>query len=618
MSNKHKMKVVQRAVVGTKTSRRRRRPASASATRARSTSNHRTKSADRYNVVGNTAEDNRLSNNIHAIELHLQRLHEECMYLEAAKVQEELQKLKSQRHAQNTTYWVERHDKTIAGLRQQRENLFSDAQRRMDQQLKQMEDALERDQLDMSERHSFEIKVLRSNLENNELDRNRTERPGSPSQKFSGKVLALLEKEKRLARSRFYERASKARKDAEKLMAIENEGRKLSDYRLRQGKLSRLVISHQEETTALQANFEHSRRRLVAECRTDQKRITVRVRKTRSDLSRARSLRVAMGTSSSPVLKDAATKASSMAEESALTLPMTASPLRKSRGVGNGSGGSGGGSNGSSNNRKITRPRSAHPLTRAIIGNNSSSNKNAFKKNRMRPSTAPSKRGGRSQRSRPSSSEGIVEDRDMGNRKEKSLDGLEREEGNGCIGPEKGEKGSTNTTNNTMTETMLLVKEDEEMNERNSNARNRNRNDENDENEDRNEMNDVEELNVPRRRRRRRRRRPKSASSSSGGWKRRQGGFQKKKLKPCWWCGECDGHIGHSSGVSIPSTSNPNKGTGHFCSWECGSSYVFKYFPIQDRWLSDLLIQDNAGYLVRKSKRPHRRLQGPGIPSINI
>jgi hypothetical protein len=45
---------------------------------------------------------------------------------------------------------------------------------------------------------------------------------------------------------------------------------------------------------------------------------------------------------------------------------------------------------------------------------------------------------------------------------------------------------------------------------------------------------------------------------------------------------------------------------------------VFKYFPIQDRWISDLLIQDTAGYLVRKSKRAHKRPQGPGIPSMDM
>jgi hypothetical protein len=589
---REKMQVVQRAVVTTRR-RRRRRPASAIDTRTRPTSNSRraksagrSRSKDRDHQKGelsgfeNTAEDHLLASNIHAIESHLQRLHEECMYLEAAKVQEELQKLKAQRHSQNTTYWVERHDRTIAGLRQQRERLFSNAQQRMDGQLRQMQSKLERDQREMAERQEMEIKVLRTALDLSEKERNRTQRPGSPSQKFSGKVLSLLEKEKRLARGRFYERAAKARKDAEKMMAVENEGRKLNDYRLRQGKLSRLVVQHREEKIALQGNFEHKRRKLVAECRTDQNRISVRVRKTRSDLSRARSLRVAMATSSSPVLLDAAKKASSHAEESAATLPLTASPLRRDRSI------SGGGPNSSSSTTKMIRPRSAHPLTRALLsdksssssGNSGNSHRKKSHQKRTRPSTAPSKRGGRH---RPISAAAAAAAMGCG-------DGDNDGDGNE---PEKAN----------MSEAMLHVEEDER------------------ESELRGEM-DADELDpsslrrsANRSTRRRRRRRPKSAS----GWRRRSAS-KKKVLKQCWWCGECDGHIPKTGGVAVPSSSNPNKGTGNFCSWECASSYVFKYFPIQDRWLSDLLIQDTAGFLVRKSTRPHRRLQGPGIPSINI
>ena len=109
------------------------------------------------------------------------------------------------------------------------------------------------------------------------------------------------------------------------------------------------------------------------------------------------------------------------------------------------------------------------------------------------------------------------------------------------------------------------------------------------------------------------RRRPKSA----GRWRKRTN-KKKKSKQVCWWCSESDGHIRESGGVAVPSSSNPNKGTGCFCSWECASSHVFKYFPIQDRWISDLLIQDTAGYLVRKSKRPHKRPQGPGIPSMDM
>ena len=82
------------------------------------------------------------------------------------------------------------------------------------------------------------------------------------------------------------------------------------------------------------------------------------------------------------------------------------------------------------------------------------------------------------------------------------------------------------------------------------------------------------------------------------------------------WCGESDGHIARTGGLSIPNPSRPSQGTGCFCSWECASSHVFKYFPIQDRWIAELLIQDAAGYFVRRSTRANNRPQGPGVPSI--
>ena len=581
------MAVVQRRDVQ-RPSRRRRRPASASA----STSSRTSSSYE------NTPEDQLLSSNIRAIELHLQRLHEECMYLEAAKVQEELQKLKAQRHVQNTTYWVQRHDKTIAGLRQQREHLFSDAQQRMDLQLRQAQEELEDNKRSMTERHVTESKRLKNTLEINEQDRNRTDRPGSPSQKFSGKVLALLEKEKRLARSRFYERAAKARKDAELLMAIENEDRKLNDYRMRQGKLSRLVITHQEERLALQANFEHERRKMVANCRIDQKRITVRVRKTRSDLSRARSLRVAMGTSSSPVLSIAAEKASMKGEQSAATLPLTASPLRS------GSSGSSGASSPS------TRPRSALPLSRSSKSSKSSSSRRPQSANssgsrnnrrRARPSTAPSKRRGLPSHNHNHAAATAPEAMSLLDENSETVLNDDVEE----LNPSQTSK--------------MERSENVESAENRSNYNHRNHERIKPERRSRsaagNERNERSERNGRNGSRSRRRRRPKSA----GGRSKKRTTNKKTQFKSvCWWCSESDGHIANSGGVSVPSASNPRKGTGVFCSWECAASHVFKYFPIQDRWISDLLIQDTAGYLVRKSKRLHKRPQGPGIPSIDM
>jgi len=603
---KHKMAVVQRSSL---TSRRRQRPASASSTRATRTPDH---------THENSKQDARLSSNIRAIEVHLQHLHEECMYLEAAKVQEELQKLKAQRHSQNTTYWVERHDKTIAGLRQQRKNLFSDAQQRMDLQLRQAHDELARSKEEMRQRHTREIQILRHNIEQEQLDRNRTHRPNSPSQKFSGKVLALLEKEKRLARSRFYERASKARKDAEKQMAVENEDRKLNDYRTRQGKLSKCITAHKEERLALQSNFEHERRKLVAHCRTDQKRITVRVRKTRSDLSRARSLRVAMGTSSSPVLSEAATKASMYGERSAATLPMTASPLRFKAAT------SGGGD-------RRARPRSAHPQSRSSSTSHVVAKKhggrrrnrpqsahsggNGDTRRRARPSTAPSKRRG--QRGTAAESMLLVENDPVGStvvetQEEKATEGKQEEKGEEKKKEREGlaamaEEEDEETKNNQESR----VEDDvEELDPSHTLAM------------ERSYLNDSRRAPDRRsqsagrsrlRSKSKSRRRPKSA----GRWRKRTN-HKKKAKQVCWWCSETDGHIHESGGVAVPSSSNPNKGTGCFCSWECASSHVFKYFPIQDRWISDLLIQDTAGYLVRKSKRAHKRPQGPGIPSMDM
>jgi hypothetical protein len=542
-------------------------------------------------TTSNSLEEERLSSNIRAIELHLERLHEECMYLEAAKVQEELQKLKAERHAQNTTYWVDRHDKTIAGLRQQRELLFSAAQQRMDIQLREVHKRLETDKREMQRRHAMEIQTLRKSIEMHELERNRTTRPNSPSQKFSGKVLALLEKEKRLARSRFYERAAKARKDAEKLMAIENENRKLSDFRLRQGKLSKLVNTHKEERIALQSNFEHERRKLVANCRRDQKRITVRVRKTRSDLSRARSLRVAMGTSSSPVLFDAAEKASRKGEQSAATLPLTASPLRNDRTRSTETGSR----SGSPTNSGRARPRSAHSSRRkkrpsSAYGGNSKKREGLL----VRPSTAPPKR--RSTNTTIANS----------------------------IAPAEGEKVRVAVGANAPVDTTPVnaapadEKVEEERIEKEDVEEIHEDNEGNEEDDDYQNRKGYHRINKSTKANRRsksagRRRRPKSAG---GRWR---GGRRRRKNKiSCWWCSESDGHISKSGGVSIPSSSNPRKGTGKFCSWECASSHVFKYFPIQDRWISDLLIQDAAGYLVRKSTRPHRRPQGPGIPSMDM
>ena len=88
----------------------------------------------------------------------------------------------------------------------------------------------------------------------------------------------------------------------------------------------------------------------------------------------------------------------------------------------------------------------------------------------------------------------------------------------------------------------------------------------------------------------------------------------------CWWCGQYSGFIDRAGGggVGIPNPARPRESTGSFCCWECASSYVYKYFPIQKRWLADLLVQDKAGYFVRRSTRAHARLQGPGIPSIDM
>jgi len=524
------------------------------------------------------------------------------MYLEAAKVQEELQKLKAQRHSQNTTYWVERHDRTIASLRGQRESLFSVAQQRMDGLLRRAESKVKRDRSEMKKRHVSELTVLRKSIERSEAERNRTSRPGSPSQKFSGKVLALLEKEKRLARGRFYERAARARKDAEKLMAGENEERKLNDFRLRQGKMSRLVMQHKEEELALQSNFEHNRRKLVAECREGQSLITVRVRKARSDLSRARSLRVAMATSSSPVLSDAAIKASIKGESSAANLPLAVSLSGKSS---------------PSQRAASSRPKSAHPLTRSITGGSGggsgsgsggSGGDDDRHRRRARPSTAPSTRRSNSRAvPRSSETETMLQPPSYHEMAVEVVDQV--------LSPK------SNETREEREDDELMIENDDDYNDDDVDAR----------------LDDVEELDDTKFRRRERarsgrsgrraqsagrRRRPASGGgrpSFRGGGKIKSRRERKKKSKPCWWCGECDGHIAKSGvGVAVPSASNPVKGTGNFCSWECASCYVFKYFPPQDRWLSDLLIQDTAGYLVRKSKRPHRRPQGPGIPSIGI
>ena len=119
-------------------------------------------------------------------------------------------------------------------------------------------------------------------------------------------------------------------------------------------------------------------------------------------------------------------------------------------------------------------------------------------------------------------------------------------------------------------------------------------------------------------------RRGAGAGAGAGGFgrrrRRRKGKRKKKKKRPlkrtCTWCGEHDGHLERMGGLAIPNPSRPSQGTGCFCSWECASSHVFKYFPIQDRWIAELLIQDAAGYFVKRSKRANNRLQGPGIPGI--
>ena len=492
--------------------------------------------------------DKQLSANIRAIEAHLEHLHDERMYLEAAKVQEELEKLKAQRHEQSTTYWVKRHERTISGLREQREGLFASAGKLLTEKLKIAQEVYNADISELKDRHHRELQLLQGALSLGVAGvgssysggsgrrasgpgmNNATEDVGAStakasglnaasSPKYSAKVLSLLTSEKRLARGRMYARAAKAREDAEKLMALERDEQAKAEFKVRQGKISRLRLQHKQEEQTLRERFENQRRRLVSECRNDQKLISVRVRKTRSELSRARNLRVAMTTSSSPVLSKAALKASIRGERAAAELPISASPERvKSPG-----------------NHGRVRPKSALSSSRRRLDHAKTSG--------ARPGSAPMRRNINAQ---------------------ESLFTVVSDGSNKVSRP-----GSRSTSQRPW-----------------SSASNRSLTN--------------RRAKVGKRRRKKNRKMSEKSKSSQ---------------KTCFWCGESDGHIARIGGLSIPNPSRPREGTGCFCSWECATSYVFKYFPIQDRYMAELLIQDAAGFLVRRSTRPHNRLQGPGIPS---
>ena len=304
--------------------RRRRRPQSSTPTPGAA------KKGVRELIEQQQGVDAQLSDNIAAIETHLSHLHDNNMYLEAARVQEELKQLKAQRHDQSTAYWVERHEKTISELRNQREGLFARAGKLLTDKLRVAQTVYEEDMRELKDRHQRELKLLTGALALGSAGAGSSYSGGSgrrspgpdvstsgtgnkmapalnaaASPKYSSKVLSLLTSEKRLAKRRMYIRAAKARADAEKLMEAERAEQAKADYKVRQGKISRLRLQHKHEEKTLRERFENQRRRLVAECRNDQKLISVRVRKTRSELSRARSLRVAMTTSSSPVLSEA-------------------------------------------------------------------------------------------------------------------------------------------------------------------------------------------------------------------------------------------------------------------------------------------------------------------------
>ena len=104
--------------------------------------------------------DAQLGENISAIERHLARLHDERMYLEAAAVQEELKALKAQRHDQSTAYWVKRHERTISGLREQREGLFATAGRLLTDKLAVAQACYEEDMGHLKDRHRRELQLL--------------------------------------------------------------------------------------------------------------------------------------------------------------------------------------------------------------------------------------------------------------------------------------------------------------------------------------------------------------------------------------------------------------------------------------------------------------------------
>jgi hypothetical protein len=290
-----------------------------------------------------------LGRNIKDITGHLEELQQRGMYMEAAKVRDELARLKSSFRDEESQKWIHRHTRSLGKLPLNERAVKRQIEASWKEAAEEHAAKMRQTTQEMAERQEAEVVLFRDAI----LREQRSKAP-----KFSPALIQMQEMEKTLAKTHQYEAAKKLRAEIEK-----NVKRELLELDQRlldraEARIRRLRAQHRREREILVEKSAMVLDHMMARRDKELEMTKVRFRAATHELEHALSLQIASNRKGAASVKEAALGASRRGEAAAAA---AATFTGKAGGAKGGRDGGGGGGSGGPSRRRGGSGTAARP-----------------------------------------------------------------------------------------------------------------------------------------------------------------------------------------------------------------------------------------------------------------
>ena len=246
-----------------------------------------------------------LGRNIKDITGHLEELQQRGMYMEAAKVRDELARLKSSFRDEESQKWIHRHTRSLGKLPLNERAVKRQIEASWKEAAEEHAAKMRQTTQEMAERQEAEVVLFRDAI----LREQRSKAP-----KFSPALIQMQEMEKTLAKTHQYEAAKKLRAEIEK-----NVKRELLELDQRlldraEARIRRLRAQHRREREILVEKSAMVLDHMMARRDKELEMTKVRFRAATHELEHALSLQIASNRKGAASVKEAALGASRRGE----------------------------------------------------------------------------------------------------------------------------------------------------------------------------------------------------------------------------------------------------------------------------------------------------------------